>query len=185
MSDMVSKRCIWTGDTTTHGGILTEGHPSCTYNNTNKAVLVGHRFWCPKCLCWSVFQEGCQRFTVFGSYRVLEGHRASCGATAIHQLGIQDWCDDGPSISSIIRTESIALQALALSNQDSAGGYSHGFYINNPAPDPLGFIVFKKGCVLHAGSSPASDFYRPPVKVLTSDSEKVYLAVRAPGPLLK
>lgn len=58
MSGMITKRTIWTGDTTSHGGTLHDGCKNDTYNNTHRAVLVGHKFWCPQCMCWSKFIEG-------------------------------------------------------------------------------------------------------------------------------
>ena len=94
MSGMITKRTIWTGDTTSHGGTLHDGCKNDTYNNTHRAVLVGHKFWCPQCMCWSKFIEGTPRYSVDGRYRVLEGHRASCGAFAIHRLDIPIICYD-------------------------------------------------------------------------------------------
>ncbi|TLU65895.1 PAAR domain-containing protein [Enterobacter sp. MF024] len=187
MSSMITKHTIWTGDTTSHGGTLHDGCENDTYNYTHRAVLVGHKFWCPQCMCWSKFVEGTSRYTVHGRARVLEGHRSSCGAFAVHRLGIPYTCDDLPSGKQSEYVMASDAQKAALANQQSDGGYSHHFYINNSGSTPLGYVIFKQDAVLEIGAASKNKYSGSGThtKVTTSMSEKVFVAMRAPKPLLK
>lgn len=185
MSDMVNKNLIYTGDTTTHGGTLNDGFASSTRNGVHRCVAVGHGFWCPTCQCWSKFIEGASNFTVYGQARVLEGHRTSCGAAAIHRLGFNDTAVD--SVGSGRSAEIIKFQeARAAAQANQGGAYSHCFNVHNPTDHPLEFIVFKDGALLDVGIS-GKDLYGSgrSAKVNTHQGEKVYLAVKAPRPKLK
>jgi uncharacterized Zn-binding protein involved in type VI secretion len=182
---MITRQCIWTGDTTTHGGNLNEGHPNMTYNNTNKAVLVGHKFWCPTCHCWSTFIEGSPRFTCYGVARVLEGHRTSCGAYAIHRLDIYDSVDDDTDTSRF-RDRDTQLEKQSAAKANSTGSYSHRFHISTQQEHPVGYIVFRNGSLLDIGTVAKSQYSSgTSASVFTSEADKVYLAVQAPKPLLK
>lgn len=188
MTEWVTKSAIWTGDTTSHGGTLHDGIADDTYMNTNRAVLVGHKFWCPKCMCWSEFIEGCSRYSVHGRNRVLEGHKASCGAYAIHRQSIPYFIDDlaGTGKSGDIAKRNEARET-AQSNQSKNGGYSHSFGILPPGEDPLGYVIFNKGNLLDIGTASKNSFSGSGsyAKVTTNASEAVYLAVKAPPPRLK
>lgn len=187
MSNMITKHTIWTGDTTSHGGTLHDGCEDDIYNYTHRAVLVGHKFWCPQCMCWSKFIEGTPRYSVHGRARVLEGHRTSCGAFAIHRLGIPDTCDDLPREGQSDHLLSQNAKKAALANQQNPGDYSHQFSIFNSGKEPLGYVVFKQDSVLEMGTALNNQYSGPGThtKVTTGNSEKVYVAMRAPKPLLK
>ncbi len=187
MSGMITKRTIWTGDTTSHGGTLHDGCKNDTYNNTHRAVLVGHKFWCPQCMCWSKFIEGTPRYSVDGRYRVLEGHRASCGAFAIHRLDIPIICYDLRNTGDNDHLLSQDAKKAALANQQSNGDYSHQFSICNSGKEPLGYVIFKQDAVLEMGTALKKEYCGSGTntKVTTGNNEKIYVAMRAPKPLLK
>lgn len=173
-------QCIWTGDTTTHGGVLLDGIPNFTYNNRNKAVCVGHKFWCPKCFCWSQFVEGFHGFTIDGKARVLHGYRASCGAKAIHQVGIQDWCEDerSPSTKKTIHDDI----KEARGNQSANGKFHHNFIIRHENIEPLNYIVFSETKLLDVGIASAKGEWNKSTtsKIRTDSSEKIMMAIKAP-----
>ncbi|MDI9219331.1 PAAR domain-containing protein [Pantoea sp. EA-12] len=173
-------QCIWTGDTTTHGGTLLEGSSIFTYAYKNKAVCVGHKFWCPKCYCWSTFLEGYNGFTIEGKARVLNGYRASCGAVALHQLGIQEWCEDECSPSTK-RTYQDDLKEVK-SNQSQNGAFFHNFKIVNHSSEPVKYIVFSGETALDLGNINTKDGYMNShvSKIRTDDSYEIQLAVQAP-----
>lgn len=176
----MDRQCIWTGDTTTHGGVLLEGMSNFTYANKNRAVCVGHKFWCPQCFCWSVFVEGDPSFTIDGKARVLNGYKASCGALALHQLGIQDWSRDDSrgSAKNTVRDE----YNEARSNQSKKGKYFHTFSIINNSREGLKYMVFSGDMALDIGTASAKGGYIPSTisKITTDNSCEIQLAVQAP-----
>lgn len=182
----MKRKAIWTGDTTSHGGTLHEGHAKYTYNNSNRAVLVGHKFWCPQCCCWSEFIEGCSKGNIFGAKRVMQGHRATCGATAIHTQGIHHTCEcDCESAEARERTKDAESRQSARQNQEE-GGYSHTFSIHHHSEKPINYLVFSEQSLLDMGSAVLSPYSGATLtKIKTGESEKVYIALQAPKPLLK
>lgn len=181
---------IWTGDTTTHGGILTEGEPTNTWgekNSSHNAVLVGHKFWCPTCQCWSKFIEGTNRYRVQGKQRVLEGHSTSCGTVAIHRLGFSyriEETTESFAASKIRRRNQLRVQARK--NQQTDGGYSHRFTINNHSHHPVEYLIYSDGNLLDIGTATKSKFScRTSSVVNLSESKKIHLAIKAPRPALK
>ena len=179
----MSRKAIWTGDTTTHGGTLNDGFSNFTYSNRNKAVLVGHKFWCPKCHCWAEFIEGCSRQTVHGRRRVMEGHRTTCGATAIHTQGIQvtGQCDCG---SAVNKTQETGSQAVIKSQQ--SGDYAHTFSINNNSGNPIKYLIFNENTLLAMGTTALNTHGGNTVRnVKTEDRENIKIAFQAPRPLIK
>lgn len=187
MRGMIAKHTIWTGDTTSHGGTLHDGCENDTYNNTHRAVLVGHKFWCPQCMCGSKFIEGTPRYSIHGRARVLEGYRASCGAFAIHRLDIPVTCYDLPSNEHREHLLSQNAKKAALANQQINGEYSHQFSILNSGQEPLRYVIFKQDGMLEMGTAIKNDYSGPGIytKVTTGNSEKIFVAMQAPKPLLK
>lgn len=187
MNQIVAKNRIYTGDTTTHGGILNDGCENDTRNGSHRSVLVGHKFWCPQCHCWSEFTEGASNYTVHGRHRVLEGHRTSCGAAAIHQLGFNDTCEDATDnglSSEISLFQDIRREARM--NQSTKGEYAHRFHIRHDGESPVSYVVFKNGVLLDAGTARNNSFDAgTSVDVTTSQRENIYLAIQAPRPQLK
>jgi len=180
-------RCaIWTGDTTTHGGILNEGHVNFTFENKNRAVLVGHKFWCPKCLCWSTFIEGCLRQNVHGSLRVMQGHLATCGAMAIHTLGRSDVCVcDCGSAAEKKREAEIEIRKAVHQNQKD-GGYSHTFRIHHNEDISIKYLVFSDTTPLDMGTARMGLYGgSSPTKIKTEECKAINIAIQAPRPRLK
>ncbi|MDR0806495.1 MAG: PAAR domain-containing protein [Enterobacteriaceae bacterium] len=173
------KACIATGDTTTHGGTLNEG--VLNFSVMGKyAVTVGHKFWCPKCRCWSTFIEGCNNFSIDGKARVLQGHRASCGATAIHTQNHNEWCEDNrESAESVAIRKRRELEDKILANRET-GNYSHQFIINNPTEEYVRYTVLSDTGEIQTGTISASNLSS--AKVQTANSKKVHLAITAPKP---
>jgi len=172
---------IWTGDTTTHGGVLVEGEPTFTYENKASAVLVGHKFWCPKCYCWSVFVEGEQSYTVDGRAKVLQGHKASCGASAIHTQGFHYHIGTTGSSKSP-QQQSTQVKANKIDKNKSSGDYYHKFHINNRGNGSLNYVVLSDDNVLEQGSvSSIKDFAIGSTShVRTDKPRKVTLAITPP-----
>jgi uncharacterized Zn-binding protein involved in type VI secretion len=174
---------IWTGDTTTHGGILAEGEPTYTYGNKASAVVLGHKFWCPKCLCWSIFVEGQSNYTIDGRARVLQGHKASCGAKAIHTQGF-NYHIEGNTQGSVgsQRNDQEKRHSEINRNHQQNGEYYHSFHLTNVSNDPVGYIVFSEDKLLDSGQVVGKGNFLDLTKsqICTDKDQVLKIAVQAP-----
>jgi len=116
----------------------------------------------------------------------MQGHRATCGATAIHQQGIHDTCEcDCESAEARERTKDAESRQSARQNQKE-GGYSHTFSIHHHGEKPIKYLVFSGQCLLDMGSAVLNPYSGATLtKVQTGESEKISIALQAPRPLLK
>jgi uncharacterized Zn-binding protein involved in type VI secretion len=79
---MGEKAIIRQGDSTSHGGTVSEGHMFLIVHG--KAVAgVGHKVPCPKCHGTPVIVEGTMNASMMGVSIAVDGMKTSCGATLI------------------------------------------------------------------------------------------------------
>lgn len=79
---MTKRAVITIGDTTSHGGTVTEGFAELRIHG-KAAAGVGHQGSCPKCKTTFYIVAGAANVNVFGRALALEGMMTSCGAVLI------------------------------------------------------------------------------------------------------
>lgn len=80
---MAGRSIIRKGDTTSHGGVVIEGHSMAMLFGRDIA-LVGHLVMCPKCKgAFPILPDAGRRHTFMDRETAVEGMRTACGAVLI------------------------------------------------------------------------------------------------------
>lgn len=113
----------------------------------------------------------------------MEGHRTTCGATAIHSQGIHDTCVCDCS-SAESKTQEKDYHSVRKNQQ--SGDYVHTFDILHNSENPIKYLIFTEDTLLDMGNIVLNTYGGKTLKTIrTEDKENIKVALQAPRPLIK
>lgn len=127
---MAGRAIIRKGDTTSHGGIVIEGHPMGVLFG-REIALVGHRVMCPTCKgAFPILPDTGRRHTFMNKETAVEGMRTACGAVLIAsqtvaRIGEAEGAGT-PENSASPQSETLCLECLEAASRNAATTVGRG-----------------------------------------------------------